>query len=88
VDVCSWIDGEVDCRRVVLESEDFFRAVIEAGEQGGPVFKFGGRDCDPGFRRESGYILGSDYGVLSVEALVSRLGFEAEGERTELRPKR
>jgi hypothetical protein len=88
VDVRSWIDGEVDCRPVVFESEDFFRAVVEAGEQGGPVFEFGGRDCDPGFRCESGYILGSDYGVLSVEALVSRLGLEAEAERTELRPKR
>ena len=88
MDVRSWVDGEVDCRRIVFESEDFFRAVIETGEQGGPVFEFGGRDCDPGFRRESVYILGSDYGVLSVEALVSRLGFEEEGERTELRPKR
>jgi len=72
VDVRSWVDGEVDCRRVVFEGKDFFRAVVEAGEQGGPVFKFGGRNCDPGFRRESGYILGSDYGVLSVEALVPR----------------
>lgn len=88
MDVRSWIDGEVDCRPVVFESEDFFRAVVEAGEQGGPVVEFGGRDCDPGFRCESGYILGSDYGVLSVEALVSRLGLEAEAERTELRPKR
>jgi hypothetical protein len=88
VDVRSWIDGEVDCRPVVFQSEDFFRAVVEAGEQGGPVFEFGGRDCDPGFRCESGYILGSDYGVLPVEALVSRLGLEAEAERTELRPKR
>jgi hypothetical protein len=71
VDVCSWVQGEVGSGCVVFESEDFFRAVIEAREQRRPVFEFRGRDRDPGFDRESGYFLRSDYRVSSVDLLVS-----------------
>jgi len=44
VDIGARVESSVNGRAVVGESENFFRAVVEAGYESYPVFEFGGGD--------------------------------------------